>query len=431
MRVPEGSLNLSALYRERAFNVIPGGSQTFSKAPQMFVQGVAPAFLERGAGSHVWDVDDNEYIDYILGLGPILLGYCFSDIEHAIQAQLKKGMIFSLPHPLEVKLAEKLIEFIPCAEMVRFGKNGSDATSGAIRLARHVTGRKYVLCCGYHGWQDWYVGTTSRAHGVPVDTRKLTKTFAYNDFHNITNLFSRYRDEIACVIMEPVGVDPPDNGFLEYVRDLTRDNGSILIFDEVVTGFRFARGGAQEYFGVTPDLACFGKGLGNGMPISCIAGPRNLMKEFDTVFFSFTFGGETLSLAASLAVLEFMENEKVIERIWQTGQSLKDGTNSLIEMHGLEDFMECVGYAPRTIIRFRHPEIDPLVLKTLWQQEVIAGGILSNANHNICYSHDQDDVKFTLRIYEKSLAKFRKHIKAGSIAEALKGPVLKPVFRSY
>ena len=431
MRMTGDRLNLSALYRERAFSVIPGGSQTFSKAPQMFVQGVAPAFLERGSGSHVWDVDGNEYIDYILGLGPILLGYVFSDIERAIESQLERGMVFSLPHPLEVELAEKLVEVIPCAEMVRFGKNGSDATSGAIRLARHVTGRKYVLCCGYHGWQDWYVGTTSRAHGVPNDIRRLTKPFAYNDFQNVSDLFSKYRDDIACVIMEPVGVEPPEEGFLEYVRDITSDNGSILIFDEVVTGFRFALGGAQEYFGVTPDLACFGKGLGNGMPISCIAGPRELMQEFDTVFFSFTFGGETLSLAASLAVLEFMEKEKVIEKLWDTGQALKDKTTSLISRHGLEDFMECVGYAPRTIITFQHPEMDPLVLKTLWQQEVIAEGILSNANHNICYSHDENDVEFTLGIYDKTLGRIKSHIEAGSIAEALKGPVLKPVFRRH
>lgn len=266
---------------------------------------------------------------------------------------------------------------------------------------------------------------------MPDDIRGLTKPFPYNDFQKVTDLFDRYRDEIACVIMEPVGIEPPEEGFLEYMRELTTDNGSILIFDEVVTGFRFALGGAQEYFKVTPDLACFGKGLGNGMPISCIAGPRELMQGFDNVFFSFTFGGETLSLAASLAVLEVMEKRKVIEKIWHTGQVLKDKTNSLISSHGLEEVMECSGYAPRTIITFQHPEIDPLAIKTLWQQEVITWGVLSNANHNICYSHDENDVLFTLGIYDKALGRIRSHIEAGSIAEALKGPVLRPVFRRH
>jgi len=359
------------------------------------------------------------------------LGYAFNPVNEALRKQLEEGIIFSLPHPLELELAEKLVDVIPCAEMIRFGKNGSDATAGAVRLARYVTGREMVLCCGYHGWQDWYIGTTSRAYGIPRSVRRLTVPFAYNDFQGLSDLFQRYKDKIACVIMEPVGVEPPQTGFLEHVRDLCQAHGSLLIFDEIVTGFRFHLGGAQGYFGVTPDLACFGKGMGNGMPISCIAGRREIMKAFDRVFFSFTFGGEVLSLAAALTVIRFMETHRVIEKIWALGRALKEGTNRLISEHGLSEYMKCVGYPPRTVLKFVHPETDPMVMHTFWQQEVVQRGVLSHANHNLCYSHGARDVEETLGVYEEVLDRMKGPLNRGELAALLKGPVLEPVFRRH
>ena len=291
-------LEMSRSWLERAKSKIPGCAQTFSKSPISFMQGVAPNFLQKAMGAHVWDVDGNRYIDYVMGLGPVVLGHADPTVNAAVRAQMEQGMSFSLPHPIEVEVSELLCELIPCAEMVRFGKNSSDVTAAAVRVARACTEREKVVCCGYHGWQDWYIGSTIRHRGVPEAVRRLTLTFPYNDIGALSKLFEENRGEIACVIMEPVNFDPPGPGFLQQVHDVCHAHGALLIFDEVVTGFRYAGGGAQEYFGVKPDLACFGKAMANGFPLSAIVGRAEVMRLFEEVFFSGTHGGEALSLAA-------------------------------------------------------------------------------------------------------------------------------------
>src|SRR5574341_817412 len=283
---------------DRALKAVPLGSQTFSKSKTQYPYGVSPYFITRGQGSHVWDVDNNEYVDFINALAAVTLGYNDPDVNAAVRAQLDEGVIFSLPHPLEHQVAEKIVEIVPCAEMVRFGKNGSDATSGAIRLARAYTNRDHVAACGYHGWQDWYIGATTRSRGVPQSTRDLTHIFNYNDIESLHKIFKEHPDQVAAVIMEPMNTTEPKDGFLEKVRELSRQHGAVFIFDETITGFRYANGGAQEYFGVTPDLATFGKGLANGYPVSALAGKAEIMRLMEEIFYSFTFGGETLSLAA-------------------------------------------------------------------------------------------------------------------------------------
>ena len=290
--IPARPLPVSRSYalKDRSLRLIPSGSQTFSKGPSQFVQGVAPVFLKRGSGSHVWDVDGNEYVDYMMALGPVILGHNFLAVTEAATRQMADGVAFSQAHPLEVELAELLVETIPCAEMVRFGKNGSDATSAAVRVARAYTEREMVACCGYHGWQDWYIGTTTRNRGVPRAVQELTATFRYNDLASLEQIFARHPCQVAAVIMEPIGIEEPRDGFLEQVRELATREGTILIYDEVITGFRLAMGGAQEHFGVVPDLACFGKAMGNGFPISTVVGRRDIMELFDEVFFSSTFG---------------------------------------------------------------------------------------------------------------------------------------------
>src|SRR3990167_8368081 len=253
-----------------AKEIIPSATQTFSKGPQLYPFGVSPIFLEKGRGSHVWDVDGNEFIDYPMALGAVLLGYTYPVVDAAILQQLRSGINYTLPHSLEGELAGLLTDVIPCAQMVRFGKNGSDATAGAVRAARAFTGRDKIACCGYHGWQDWFIGTTTRNKGVPKATADLTIPFNYNDLESLKKVFQANKGQIAAVIMEPVGVIEPTGDFLNKVKELTHANGALLIFDEMVTGFRWSLGGAQEYFGVIPDLACFGKALGNGMPISAV-----------------------------------------------------------------------------------------------------------------------------------------------------------------
>lgn len=424
------SIEQSLALKRKAAGLIPSGTQTFSKGPNQFVQGVAPVFLERGEGCRVRDVDGNEYIDYIGGLGPVLLGYAHPAVNEAVMEQLHKGVIFSLPHPLEIELAELLCGLIPCAEMVRYGKNGSDVTSGAVRLARAYTERDKIACCGYHGWQDWYVGTTTRSGGVPKAVADLTLPFQYNDIDSLRRIFAENPQQVAAVIMEPVSVMEPRDGFLQRVADLTRGEGALLIFDEIVTGFRWSIGGAQEYFEVTPDLACFGKAMGNGFPISAVVGRSNVMQMFDEIFFSFTFGGEAASMAAAVATIRTVRESKVISFIWSQGRKLSDGYNTLAREFGLLGYTECIGYPCRTVITFKDQEDqESLLLKSLFQQEVLKRGILSCGYHNVSFAHKNSEIDQTLRVYRTALETLSKAIESGNPAQYLEGEPVRPVFR--
>lgn len=422
----EASLRLKA----EAERLIPGLSQTFSKGPTQFIQGVAPVYLERGDGYKVWDVDGNEYIDWSMALAAIMLGYVDSAVTEAVVEQARQGSSFSLSHPLEIDVAEMLTERIPCADMVRFGKNGSDATAGAVRLARAITGRNIVACCGYHGWQDWFIGSTTRDAGVPKQVKDLTVPFAYNDVDSLQRVFDSHHGQVAAVIMEPVGVIEPTEEFLSRVRDLTHRHGTLLIFDEVVTGFRVSRGGAQEYFGVTPDLACFGKSMANGYPLSAIVGPTNLMRQFDEVFFSSTFGGETLSLAAAKATMAEIDRRNVVRHIWEVGQRIRDGYNHMATAYGLDDTTRCVGLPCRTLVMFQEPDgRESLVLKSLFQQECLKRGVLFTGAHNVAASHTHAVVNETLRVYGAAMARVADAINSGAPAGFLEGPPVQDVFR--
>lgn len=416
--------------KNKASRLIPDCSQTFSKGPSQFVQNVAPVFLEKGRGSHVWDVDGNEFIDYAMALGPVILGHNYPEVNSAVKRAIEKGVTFSLPNPLEVELARILTEVIPCAQMVRFGKNGSDATSGAVRVARAFTGRDKIACCGYHGWQDWYIASTSRNMGIPIDVRKLTLTFAYNKIETLEKIFRENRNQVACVIMEPVGIEEPRDNFLQKVKEVTHKNGALLIFDEVVTGFRLSLGGAQEYFGVTPDLACVGKAMGNGFPISAVVGRRGIMELFEEIFFSFTFGGEIASIAAAIETINVLKSRDVISFLWEQGRRIKDGYNVLTREYGLEKYTRCAGLSPRSVISFKDGKgSEDLLLKSLFQQECIKRGILFTGAHNICFSHSNPDIDYTLRVYNTVLAIIRDALKKNKVRALLKGEAVRPVFR--
>lgn len=415
---------------ERALKVIPSATQTFSKGHTQYPVGASPLFLERGEGAYVWDVDGNRYIDYPLALGPNILGYGNRAVLEAAQRQLRLGAQFSLPTRLEIEVAEMLVERIPCAEMVRFGKNGSDATSAAVRLARAVTGRERIACCGYHGWQDWYIGTTTRDHGVPKAVKELTHPFEYNDLDSLQRLLDRHPGEFAAVILEPIGVVDPQPGFLEGVQELARKAGAVLVFDEIVTGFRLARGGAQELYGVTPDLACFGKAMANGFPLSAVVGRRELMKVFDEIFFSFTAGGEAVSLAAAKATMGEIDRLDVYPRLWKLGEALRDGFNRLLEAHGLKGRLRCLGPGPHTAVQFKDEKgEDSLLMRTLFQQEVLARGILFLVGHNTCAALSEVDVEQTLAAYDEALAAVKRAMDSGAPQKALRGRQVQPVFR--
>jgi len=414
----------------RAEQVIPLASQTFSKSRTQYPVGVSPLFLQRGQGSHVWDVDGNEYVDFVSSLASITLGYRDPDVDAAVRAQLDEGVILSLPHPLETEVAERIVEMVPCAEMVRFGKNGSDATAGAIRIARAFTGRDRVAVCGYHGWQDWYIGSTARNRGVPQATRDLTHGFSYNDVASLEALFTQYPDQIAAVIMEPMSVEWPAQGFLESVRELSTRHGAVLVFDETVTGFRYANGGAQALFGVTPDLACFGKGLANGYPLSALAGRRDIMMMMEEVFFSFTFGGEMLSLAAAKAVLDKLRAEPVLETIARRGKGLQERLAALIEGHQLGHIFEMKGHPACPYLAIADaPGAGMFEIRTLLMQELHQQGFLWLGGHNLNYAHDDADIDALLAAYARILPMIGGAVAAGDITERLRCEALVPLFK--
>lgn len=410
----------------RATGLIPAYSQTLAKGPTQFVNGVAPKYLAKGQGSHVWDVDDNEYIDYNMGIGPLSLGYAYPAVDEAIKQQLQDGITFSMMHPLEVEVAELLREIIPNAECVRYSKSGADVTSAAIRIARAYTGKNKVLCCGYHGWHDWYVSTIARNAGVPEATKALTYTFAYNDINSFLNSID---EDTAAVILEPIVFEAPKNDFLYKIAEVCKLNNIVLIFDEMWTGFRMALGGAQEYFKITPDLATYSKAIANGMPIAVLTGKRKIMQVLeDDVFFFTTFGGEALSLAAAKTTINEMKEKNVIAYLDTLGGKLKDGYNGIARELGM-DYTKAIGYNFRSMVTFNEKAGDPLVLKSFVQQELIKRGILWSGMHNMSYSHTNTDVEYTLLAYRQILLLLKEAVEKGTIRDLIRGTLIQPTFR--
>lgn len=415
---------------EKVIKVIPGGAQTFSKMPYQHVEGVAPKFLLRGKGCRVWDLDGNEFVDSILGLGAILLGHCNDEVNEAFYETSKDYFNTpSLPHPLEYKLAVALNEIIPSSEMVRFAKNGSDVTSAAVRLARHVTKRDIIACTGYHGWHEWYIGATQRHAGVPKAVRELTKVFIYNDFQSLEKIFNDYKDNVAAVILEPVNFDPPKGDFLKKLRDLCDKNGTILIFDEIITGFRIDLGGAQTYFGVTPDLTCAGKSIANGFPLSILCGKAKYMREFKDVFFSGTFGGEIASMAAALKTIEIHKREGVSRHITVMGEMLRDGFNSIIKELDVS-YCKCFGYGWWPKYSFDEVSgFSSFEILTLFQQELVKRGVLTRNTIFLCLDHDQPQICQMLQAMKEALLVVREAVSSRSVRQYLEGRVIEPVIR--
>jgi glutamate-1-semialdehyde aminotransferase len=411
---------------ERAARLMPAGCQTLAKGPGQFVDGVAPKLLRRGRGARVWDVDGNEFLDLSMAVGPLSLGYADPDVDRAIREQLEDGISFSLVHPLEVEVAELMRDFVPGAEMVRYSKTGADVTTAAVRLARAYTGRDKVLCCGYHGWHDWYVSVTDRHAGVPEATRDSSYTFDYNDLDGLDRALT---DDVACVILEPVTFQPPSRDFLRGVRELCTRRGALLVFDEMWTGFRIALGGAQQHFDVRADLATFSKAIANGMPLSVLTGKAEVMRlcERDVFFFT-TFGGEALSLAAAKATMLKLRAERVPEHIAKLGQRVLDGFSALVEEIELT-CVRAIGLPYRTMLGFDGTECDPLALKSFVQQELLRHGVLWGGFHNFSLAHTNDDVDHLLAAYREILPRLKVAVAERSVEKQLRGRPLEPVFR--
>jgi glutamate-1-semialdehyde aminotransferase len=420
------NISNSLEYYKLAVDLIPSQTQTLAKGTSQYVKGIAPIFAKSAKGCRLTDVDGNVYIDYTMAVGPLSLGYTNQVVDDAILNQLKKGITFSLPHTLEVEVASIIRDIIPNTEMVRFSKTGADVASAAIRLARAFTGKSTILCCGYHGWHDWYIGVTDKNLGIPDEIQNLTYTFNYNDFESVLNAID---DDTAAIILEPVTFDEPHDDFLNKIREICTQKGIVLIFDEMWTGFRMALGGAQEYFGIKADLAIFSKAVANGMPISILTGSKKIMSLLeDKVFFYTTFGGEALSLAAVKATIEELKLNNVPDYLDKKGKVLKDAYNSTAKNLGM-DYTFAKGYNFRSMVVFNNPEYDGLLLKSILQQELLKCGILWSGFHNMSFAHKMEDISHTIDSYKVCLKNLKTAVDSGKPEKYLRGEKLKGVFR--
>ena len=420
----------SELQLMRAELTIPLGSQTFSKSRTQYPVGISPLYVVRGKGAEIWDVDGNKYVDLVSSLASITLGYGDRDVNEAVRKQLRSGVNFSLPGKIESEVAELIVEMVPSAEMVRFGKNGSDATSAAIRLARAFTGRDHVVICGYHGWQDWSIGSTSRNKGVPEVVSSLTHKFEYNNIESLKTCLDSLQNKVAAVIMEPMNSVFPSNNFLQNVEDLTHKAGALLVFDETITGFRFAKGGAQAYFGVTPDLSTFGKGIANGFPLSAVVGRREVMMEMEEIFFSGTFGGELLSLAAAKVVLEKHLREDICGSLALAGKQLSDKVEDLVNQTRLESTLSFSGHPTWRFLNWKPTEqFSVEQIKTFFMQEMFKRGVLVLATHNTTLAHTSKINKKVHSVYSEVLFEVHQAIESNTLDSKLLAKPVKPLFK--
>ena len=422
-----GIKNSNSLYK-KAQKYIASGTNTFSRAPGVFPDGAAPKFLYKQKGCHVWDVDGNKYIDMVMGCGPVTLGHNNLNINNAIKRQLKKGILFSMLNPLEVELSEKLVKNIRSAEMVKFSKNASDVCAASVRLARYVTKKKMIFCYGYHGFHDWYVGTTDRNAGIPEEIRNLTKVFDYGDIDNLEKMLKKNKNKVAAIIMEPVigqrqtcNYDSKNNKrrflkpcanckqvkTLKRIKLLAKKHKCLFILDECISGFRFGVGGAQDYFGVYPDLSIFGKGITNGMPLGILAGKKKYMRHFDKVFLSSTYAPEALTLASAIENIDIYNKKNVIKNLWKKGEYIEKKFSETIKKNSVERFVSLAGYPVRLMIN-THDESGSQdnLLTTLYQQEMFKNGILCFSGVlMLSMSHKKEDLDILVRAFDKTCQK--------------------------
>jgi glutamate-1-semialdehyde 2,1-aminomutase len=424
-------------YNDLPSRVIPGGAHTYSKGDDQF-PAIAPRFLERGQGVRVWDDRGTEYLDWMMGLRTMTLGYSQEEVITAAIDQLHKGSNFGRPSRIEAETASDLIELIPSAEMVKFAKNGSTVTTAAIKLARAYTGRDLVALCSDHpffSYDDWAIGVTACNAGIPEAVRNLTVTFRYNDIASVERLFQQYPDGLAALIMEPATTEEPRDGFLQKVQQLCRKHGTVFILDEMITGFRMHLRGAQALFDVQPDLSTFGKGLANGFSVAALVGRRDIMDlggltpgNRRVFLVSTTHGAENHALAAARTCLRIYRQDPVVEHIWTIGRSLMEGFNATACEAGVGELIKMYGFPCNPVFACHDLEGNvSLPMRTLFLQEMTRRGILINYVVP-SYAHRQADVEQTLLAMRAALDVYSQALINGW-ERYLVGDVIKPVFR--
>ena len=425
--------------QQQSHAMIPGGAHTYAKGDDQYPE-MAPGFLVKGKGCHVWDVDGNEYIEYGMGLRAVTLGHAYEPVVEAAYRQMLLGDNFTRPSQIEVECAEKLLSLIDGGEMVKFAKNGSGVTTAAVKLARAFTGRDLVAICAEHPFfsvDDWFIGATEMSAGIPKAIRDLTVKFHYNDLESVQTLFDQFHNQVACLIMEAERLDPPVDDFLHKVKELCHQNGVLLIFDEIITGFRWHLGGAQKYFSITPDLSTFGKAMGNGFSISALTGRKEVMElgglyhDKERVFLlSTTYGAENHTLAAALATMDIYEQEPVIEHLYQQGERLKEGITQVVKATGLQDYFGVLG-RPCNLIYFTRDQnqAPSQPFRTLFLQETIRQGLIM-PSLVVSYSHTNEDIDRTIEAIGYALEVYQKALDEG-VEKYLVGRPVKPVVRKY
>jgi glutamate-1-semialdehyde 2,1-aminomutase len=429
----------SRALQPRAHRLIPGGAHTYAKGDDQYPE-QAPAFIARGKGCHVWDLDGNEFIEYGMGLRSVTLGHAFEPVVEAAYRQMQLGANFTRPAKIEVDLAESFLELIDGADMVKFAKNGSDVTTAAVKLARAHTGRDLIAICGDHPFfstDDWFIGTTEMNAGIPQAVTKLTLKFRYNDLGSLRGLFDQYPNEIACVVMEPEAALPPVEDYLRLVKTLCEERGALLIFDEMITGFRWHLGGAQKFHGVVPHLSCFGKAMGNGFAISALTGKHEIMRlgglhhdQARVFLLSTTHGAETHAFAASLETIRIYRERGVVEFLWKQGERLRSLLNQSIAENRLRGFFELIGRPCNLVFAACDQEGNrSQAFRTLFMQEMIRQGVLA-PSFVVSFSHSDADIDRTAEaVYEAHIV-YRKALDEG-VDRYLKGRPVKPVNRRY
>jgi glutamate-1-semialdehyde 2,1-aminomutase len=433
------NLHRSKALQQKSHTLIPGGCHTYAKGDDQYPE-CAPAFIAKGQGCHVWDVDGNEFIEYGMGIRAVTLGHAYPPVVEAAYRQMLLGNNFTRPATIEVECAEELLGMIDGAEMVKFAKNGSDVTTAAIKLARAYTRRDLVAVCAEHPFfsvDDWFIGSTPMASGIPLPMRNLTVKFHYNDLASIESLFEEHPGEIACVMLEAETTEPPMNNFLHELQRLCKKNGALLIFDEMITGFRLHNGGAQAFYGIVPDLSTFGKAMGNGFAISALLGKREIMElgglyhDKERVFLlSTTHGAENHSLAAALETMQIYQQQPVVEHLFRQGDRLAKGVNSAIAESGLQDYFQLAGKPCNLIYITRDQDQNrSQAFRTLFLQEIIKRGLIA-PSLVVSFSHTDRDIDTTIEAIGESLNVYRKALAEG-VEKYLVGRPVKPVFRPF
>jgi glutamate-1-semialdehyde 2,1-aminomutase len=429
----------STRLQDRLHELVPGGAHTYARGADQYPEGMAPV-LVRGEGARVLDADGRWYVEYGMGLRSVTLGHGYAPVVDAVSAAIRDGVSFSRPTTWEVDAAERFLAQVPGADMVKFAKNGSDASTAAVRLARAATGRELVAVCGsqpFFSTDDWFIGTTPMHAGIPAADRARTLTFPYNDLDALDDLLRRHAGQVAAVVMEAAtGTVEPEPGYLEGVRALTEHHGAVWVLDEMITGMRWSAGGAQATYGVTPDLSTWGKALGNGFAVSALAGRRDLMElgglrtsQSRAFLLSSTHGAEVTGLAAYLAVADAYDSHDVVGTMERRGAALAAGVNELAAVHGVTGHVEALGRPSCLVFATRDADGAPSqAYRTLFLQGLLEHGVLGQS-FVISAAHTEADVDLTLAAVDAALPAYRRALEQGSVDGLLRGRPVAPALR--